>query len=245
MSDMLRLPALQTVLVDLRLDRVDLVHTGSNTRADILLTKGKEQNAMTKFEELFGKLNPEQQAVVKAQMESIEKSKEAEVTALTEKVEALEKAKPTTDPAPATGTEEDVLKGASPAVVEMVKKMREDMTAMMDRESEAIAKARFESCKAIPCDETELKTVLKTASPAVVEILKKASEAIEKGLCTATGTEAAGEFQAVDVDAQYAVLEKSAKEIMQKDACTFETAFTKACEANPDVYAKYVKGVRD
>lgn len=244
MGEYNQIPKLQTMLVDLTLDRVDVVHTGSNTRADILLAKGKEQNNMPEtFEALLGLLKPEQANIVKSHIVEIEKKKDEAITALNEKVETLEKAV-VTPPAAPVPTEEDIFKGASPELKEQFEKMRSSMDSMLEREAESLAKARFESVKAIPYDEAKLKEVLKSASPAVMEVLQKAAKAIEDNILTAKGKEVAGKFPAVG-EKSYEKLEKAAKELQTADtALSYEQAFTKACSANPEVYAEYVKGVK-
>ena len=96
-----------------------------------------------------------------------------------------------------------------------------------------------------PCEEAQLKDVLKSASPAVVSILEAAAAAIEKGLETAKGRDMDPAFTGSSANDQYGKLEKSAKDIMAKNAgMTFEKAFAMACDADPDTYKKYVEGVK-
>lgn len=232
------LPGPQTFLVDLRLDRVDLVHTGSNTRADILLTKGKEQNAMPEdLQSLLGLLKPEQADIVKSALAA----KDTTITELTGKVETLEKAAP-----PAAATTETpadtVLKGASPEIQKMFKSMQATIDTLVERDAENLAKSRYEVVKAIPVEEKELKEIVKTASPAVFAVLEKAAKAIEAKVLAPVGKEGGDEILGEDANAYYAKLEKSAQEIMAKEeGLTSEQAFVKACNADPEAYAKYVK----
>ena len=52
-------------------------------------------------------------------------------------------------------------------------------------------------------------------------------------------------FTGSSANDQYGKLEKSAKDIMAKNAgMTFEKAFAMACDADPDTYKKYVEGVK-
>jgi len=240
-----QVPAMQTLLVDLRLDRVDLVHTGSNTRADILLKKGKEQDNMPNdFETLLASLKPEQAEVIKSHIAAVEKSKDdihaTVLSELNDKIETLEKAaKPPVVDKPS----EDIYKDASPELKSYIEKMRTQLDTVLADQAQSLAKARYESVKAIPCDEAELNEVLKSISPAAFTVLQKAAKAIEEGLLTAKGKDNPGEF--TNSDGAYATLEKAAKEIMAKETgLTFEQAFSKACEVNADVYAKYVKGAK-
>jgi len=240
-----QIPAMKTLLVDLRLDRVDLVHTGSNTRADILLKKGKEQDNMPNdFETLLASLKPEQAGVIKSYIATVEKSKDdthaTVLSELNDKIETLEKA---ATPPIVEEVSEDIYKNASPELKSYVEKMRSQLDVVLADQAESLAKARYEAVKAIPCDEAELNDVLKSISPAAFTVLQKAAKAIEEGLLTAKGKDAPGEF--IDNDNAYVALEKAAKEIMTKEAdVTFEQAFSKACEVNADVYAKYVKGAK-
>lgn len=239
-----QLPGPQTLLVDLRLDRVDLVHTGSNTRADILLTKGKEQNAMPEdLQGLLSALKPEQAEIVKSALAAVEKAKTDEVAVLAAKVETLEKAAPATVTAPATTPEADaILKGASPEVLAHIEKMRGQIADLQERDAENLAKSRYAVVKAIPCEEAEMLTVLKTASPAVLTILEKAAKAIEEKVLTPVGKTGDTNVSGATSEVHYEKLAKAAKELMTKTpGITFEKAFTDACSEDPDTYAQYVK----
>jgi len=247
--------SLETYLVDLELNRVDLVKEGSNSKAHILLNKGKEQSNMPKtYEELVAMLKPEEADVLKAHVDEIEKSANEKVCAkedelklkdeelakakedneaLTNKVSEIEKAK-------SEATEEEILKSAPPALQEMIAKVRQQNAELVEREADAIAKTRFEELKAIPCDETELKGILKSASPAVFEVLKKAAVAIEatvlnKGMTGTKGAEST-------IGGAFSKLEKAAKELQEVNkSLTYEQAFTQVMKDKPELYAEYTK----
>lgn len=239
-----------TTLVDLQLRAVALCNEGANSRADIILTKRKENATMPKtFEELLKSLQPEDAEMLQKHIAGIEQKATAvvsklntQVTELTNRVEELSKAKPaevqTAQP------ETDVLKGVSPEVAELFKKQQATIDGLLADRAEALANARFEKCKAIPAEEASLKAVLKTASPAVVELLEKAAAAIEKSSHTPEGTTGNPQFVGTSTDDLYGVLEKSAKEIMKTNAgMTFEGAFAEACSRDPETYRKYTEGV--
>lgn len=234
-------------LVDLSLEAVALCNEGANSRADIILTKRKESQTMPKtFEEIMKELQPEAADTINKHIDDVLAAKDADINTLQgslnkmqSTVEALEKAKPAEQPA----TTEDILKSASPEVQKLFAGMQTQLSSLVDAQAEALAKERFEKCKAIPVDEATLKEVLKTASPAVVELLEKASAAVVEKTLTAQGVAADGAVKA-DADAHYAVLEKAARKIAADENITFEQGFTKACEADPKTYAEYVKGVR-
>lgn len=238
----------QTALVDLSLNAVALCNAGANSRADIILMKGKESEKMPKtFEELLKALQPEQAEIltkhigeVEAAKDDVIKDLQGQVTGLTAKVEELTKAKPAEAPA-----QDDVLKGVSPEVQALFAKQQETINGLLAAQAEELAKSRFEKCKAIPCAEDELKSVLKTASPAVVAVLEKAAAAIEASVLTAKGKDADPAFTGTTADDLYDKLDKSAKAIMAaNEGMTFEQAFTKACNEDPDTYRKYAEGVR-
>ena len=68
----------ETALVDLSLSAVALCGAGANSRADIILTKGKECKAMPKtFDELLAAMQPEQAEVLKKHIGTIEAAKDA------------------------------------------------------------------------------------------------------------------------------------------------------------------------
>lgn len=233
----------ETALVNLNLNRVALCNEGANSRAHILLTKRKEKNSMPiSFEELMKALNPEQAETVTKHIAGIDtahgtvvKGLQDQIVTLTGKVETLEKAKPV---APAA---DDVLKNASPEIKAMVEKLQGTVNVLVSEREEEVTKARFEKVKALPIEETELKNVLKSASPAVLAVLEKAAVAISEGLA-AKGKETGSEFPG-GAKSAYTSLEKLAKTIMAEDAkMTFEQAFTKACERDLVSYTAYTKG---
>lgn len=247
------LPAadMQTYLINLDLTRVALCNAGANTRADILLTKRKETNQMpnfSTFEEVSKSLTPDALALITKHVEDTvalaiaNKDEEIgtlnkSVTELTEENAALKKAA-----APAT-TPESILKGVSPEVQALFKKQQEVLDALVAKDQEALATARFEAVKAIPCEEALLKSVLKSASPEAYNVLRAAAEAITKSVINEpAGSDADGEITK-SADATYGRLEEAAKSIASAEGISFETAFTKACAANPDLYAAYSKGV--
>lgn len=232
-----------TALVNLKLDAVALCEEGANSRAHILLTKRKENASMT-FEELMKALNPDQAQVITAHINGIVIGKDkaigdlnAKINELTTENETLQKAKPQQP------QEEDIFKDLSPAAKALVEKLQGQVTELVADREESLAKDRFAKVKALPIEEAELKSVLKSVSPAVFSILEKAATAIEAGLAP-QGTAAAGEVAGDSAADHYAKLEKAANKIMEDEtSMSFEKAFTVACERDPETYKKYVKGV--
>jgi ABC-type transporter Mla subunit MlaD len=232
----------KNAIVDLDLSAIALCNEGANSRAHILLTKRKENQTMN-FDEIMKALIPEQAAVITAHIAELTKSKDdtisdltANVATLKTNVETMQKAK--------TNTEEDILKAASPEIKAMVEKLQNSVSGLVAAQEEVIAKERFNLVKAIPAEEEELKSILKSASPAVFEVLKKAANAIEASL-VAKGSNAGGDMsKESSADEAYNSLAKTAKTIMAETAgITFERAFTMACEKDAKVYKAYTKGV--
>jgi len=243
-----------TALVNLNLDAVALCNQGANSRAHILLTKRKETKNMT-IEELLKAMTPEQAKVVTDHLAGITKAKDesitqltgevttlkSTVTDLTGKVETLGKSKPTVPQPAAAPSTEEVLKSASPEIKALFEGMQSTMNTLVAAQEENLAKSRFEAVKALPVEEATLKSVLKSASPAVFDVLKAAAAAVT-ATTKATGTSIDGEMPGIGNTA-YTSLDKSAKEIQKSTAgLTYEQAFTKACEADPAAYAKYCRG---
>lgn len=236
----------QTALVDLQLRAVALCNEGANSRADIIMTKGKENATMpTTYEELLKALQPDQAEILTKHFEGISAAHAQEVQQLNNtvaelsgKVEQLEKA------AAPKGQQEDMTKGMSPEIAELFKRQQDTIDRLLADKAEALAAQRFEKCKAIPASEEELKAVLKTASPAMVTILEKAAAAIVEKSHTPAGSDGNPQFMGTSSDDLYSKLEKSARDLMAKDASlSFEQAFTRACSEDPDTYRKYTEGV--
>ena len=237
-------PNATTALVNLNLEAVALCGEGANSRAHIVLTKRKENTNMT-FDELMKALKPEQAEVVTKHLNDLVASKDGEivklndqVTSLTGEVTDLKKTKP------APAAQEDVLKSASPEIKALVEKLQGTVSGLVAAQEETLAAERYAKVKALPVEEDALKSVLKSASPAVIEILEKAAAAIEKGLAP-KGMAADGNVAGTSADDCYAKLEKAARALMTDAASagmSFEKAFTVACEKDPETYKNYVKG---
>lgn len=229
-------------LVDLDLSAVALCNQGANSRAHILLTKGKEKPSMT-YEELIAQLKPEQVALITKKFADDTAIKDTEISTL--KTDLAKKATPPATPPAIPPVAEDIMKTLPPEVQELFKTMKASQDQMIAEKAEELAKTRYQKCKALPgIEETALKEVLKTASPAVIDILEKAATAVEKTLLNPQGTEGNPNFSKPGVDGVYGQLEKAAKDIMKTaTTLTFEQAFNKACEDNADIYKKYVKEV--
>ena len=150
---------------------------------------------------------------------------------------------------------EDLLKSADPAIRELVAKAQQEA-----EEATAIAKAErekrlnrefFEKADSLPHisgDTDDLAELLKSVSALVPEetfgkieeILRAANEQIETGELFKT----AGVEGEVEGDDAYGKLVKIAKRYQEGDAdLSYEAAFVKAVENNPDLYDDYAREV--
>lgn len=251
------------LLLDLEVDRVDLVDEGANSEAHIKLYKRKEHTNTMEFKDIVAKMKPEHAAVLqeeinKAKQEvpeevakSLEDSKQevaalqADLAKAKTDLEEVAKSKPAAEP-----SVEDVIKGLDPAVQEMFKTM-----AAQKEAAEAIAKsaaekaltdqaiAKAKELKSLPVEEAKLVDVLKDISPEVHEILKAANQAIEdSGVLEEVGKSASTATQASNTDEAWAAIEKAARQIADEEKMTIEKATGEAVKRNPELYATYLKG---
>lgn len=256
------------LLIDLEVDRVDLVDEGSNSAAHIKLFKRKERQIPMDFQEILKGLKPEHREVVekaindakeagmKEKMDelspTLEKAKTdlADVTKRAEDAEAKVQSLETeiSKSKPAEPNLEEVIKGLDPEVQKIFKSMEakqkaaEEVAKRLQEEKdkeEAIAKAK--ELKNIPMDIEKLAEVVKGVSPEVFAVLKTANEAIAKGILNENGT-GGDDNLGMGSDAAWAKLEKKAEEIASKDGITIEKAMQKAIKENKDLYKEYLKG---
>lgn len=231
-----------TLLVDLQVDAVALVAEGANTRAHILLTKNRRETKDMTFEELCKSLQPDAVAIINAQIEAVKSASIADLEAQLAQQKAAAAAAEELAKS-AKKTDEEILKSLPKEAQLIIEELQKSNRAFIEASETMIAKERFEKVKAIPAPEEELKAVLKSASPAVFAILEKAAATIEAGLGKSAGRDASGNFEDTDT-VSYATLEAKANAIAKASNISFEKAFTQACVENPEVYNKYLKGVK-
>lgn len=243
----------QSIIVDLDLDKVALCNQGANSRANILLTKRKENSKMPEnFEELVKALTDEQAAIVTAHIAALEKAhadeivaKDETITELNADITTLKEETAKSKPEGEEKTPEDLLKSVSPELATYVETLQKSVNALVAEQEETLAKTRFEAVKALPVEEEALKAVLKSASPAMYEILVKAANAVETTVLKGKGKDLPADEFVVDANSAYESLSKSANKIMAEEVGkTFEQAFVEACSNDPETYATYVKGAR-
>lgn len=242
-----------SLILDLVVDRVDLVDEGANSEAFIKLYKRKENETTMSVEEILAKMKPEHAEVIR---EEIAKAKgevpEAIATELakakqdyTELLAEHEVAKAATVVEPDF---EEVLKNADPVVQEVFKSLNAQKQAAEEatrqllektKHEEAVAKAK--ELKALPVEEDKLVQVIKSASPEVVEVLKAAATALDNSeIFEEVGkSKPAG---ASDANTAWAKIEKKAGEIEARDSVTKAKAISIAIKENPDLYREYLDG---
>lgn len=145
------------LLLDLEVNRVDLVEEGSNSEAFIKLYKRKESCDNMTLNEILEKMKPEHAAIFN---EAITKAKEEAVTAITEE---LTKSKADLEVATSEVTK---TKAELDALTVEVTKTKEDLTKATT-DLEAIAKAKADAEKNLSEEE-----VIKSLDPAVQEVFK-------------------------------------------------------------------------
>ena len=245
------------LLMDLVVDRVDLVDEGANTAAFIKLYKRKERDAIMDFNEIIAKLKPEHAEVIQEEIAKAKAEVPEEIakelsdtreklditeTELTKMKEEVNKSK---EPAKEDNFEE-VLKNLDPAVQKVFKSLQSQKEAAeqvakqlneQKEEEEAIKKAK--TLKALPVEEDKLVQVVKGVSDDVYEILKSAAKVLEESeIFEEVGK---GKGGAGSTDA-WSKIEKKADEIAKRDGITVEKAIGVVINENPELYKEYLSG---
>jgi hypothetical protein len=245
------------LLIDLVVDRVDLVDEGANSAAFIKLYKRKEMETGMDFNEIISKLKPEHAEVIQAELakakaevpEEIAKElsdTKVELETLKAELEKFkEEAKKSKEPAQEENFEE-VLKNLDPAVQKVFKSLQAQKEAAeqiakqlqeQKEEEEAIAKAR--ALKALPVEEEKLVQVVKGVSDDVYEILKSAAKVLEESEIFEEIGKGKGGASSTDA---WSRIEKKADEIAKRDGITKEKAIGVVINENPELYKEYLSG---
>jgi len=243
------------LLVDLVVDRVDLVDEGANSAAFIKLYKRKEMETGMDFNEIISKLKPEHAEIIQAELakaktevpEEIAKElsdTKAELETIKAEFEKFkEEVEKSKEPAQEENFEE-ILKSLDPAVQKVFKSLQAQKEAAeqiakqlkeQKEEEEAIAKAK--ALKALPVEEDKLVQVVKGVSDDVYEILKSAAKVLEESEIF----KEIGKSDADTIDA-WSKIEKKAEEIAKRDGITVEKAISVVINENPELYKEYLSG---
>lgn len=251
------------LIIDLEVDRVDLVDEGANSAAFIKMYKRKETEQVMEFEDILKGLKPEHKETVlaeiakaktegkedadkdlKAKLETTEEVLAKAKTDLQAVEEEVAKSKTSTEP-----DFEEVMKSLDPAMQKVFKSMQAQKEAAETIAKQAVEKAEQEEAvakaaelKSLPVESTKLVEVVKGISPEVFEILKSANKAIEDGgLFDEAGVAKAKETGGTASGA-WDQIEKAAQAIKEDQKVTIEKARTIAIKENPDLYRDYLKG---
>ena len=245
------------LLMDLVVDRVDLVDEGANTAAFIKLYKRKERDAIMDFNEIIAKLKPEHAEVIQAEIakaktevpeevaKELSDTKEELATTKTELEKVKEDVNKSKEPTKEDNFEE-VLKSLDPAVQKVFKSLQSQKEAAeqvakqlneQKEEEEAIAKAK--ALKALPVEEDKLVQVVKDISDDVYEILKSAAKVLEESEIFEEVGKGKGGTGSTDA---WSKIEKKADEIAKRDSITKEKAIGVVINENPELYKEYLSG---
>jgi hypothetical protein len=252
------------LILDLLVDRVDLVDEGANSAAHIKLYKRKETEQVMELNEILAKMKPEHKEVIEAELAKA-KSEVPEVVAtelakakgdvetLTEDLNKAKTELQEVEVAKSKDSEpdfEEVLKGLDPSVQSVFKSLQaqKDAAEEVARQAaeekvtqEAIAKAK--DLKALPVEEDKLVEVMKGITPEVHEVLKAANQAIlDNGLFEEVGKSKGEEAKSTDSNEAWAKIEKAAEKIEADEKVSKAKSISMAIKQNPDLYREYLKG---
>ena len=259
-------------LLDLCVDRVDLVDEGANSAAFIELYKRKETGKNMSFEEILSKMKPEHAEVIQQTVDTtaseLAKAREDLDTAnnaLTAKTseldaanEALAKANTEIEELKAKSAE-GVEKNVSFEETETFKSMPEaarevflKMRSQKEAAEEQVRKNAEEKVEAEAIAKAATMKALPIEQDKLVGILKGCSpEVTELLLAASNAIEASvlsevgknvGNGASTSGEDAWSKLEKRAAEIAARDKVTKEKAIDKAISENPDLYREYLNG---
>jgi hypothetical protein len=253
------------LILELEVDRVDLVDEGANSAAFIKLYKRRETDVKMDFEQILAVMEPDHAAIIRetvakaktevpedvqADLEATKKSLEettAKAASTFDELESMKKSKEKSE----EPDFETVLKSMDPAMQKFVKNMKLKADAAEEAarqaaekqiQDEAVAKAR--ELKALPVEEDALVEVLKSASPEILEIFKAANAVIENSPSfEEVGKRNDGSnVNSGTAEAAWDKLVKKAKEIETRDGVSEAKAISKAMNENRELYREYLAG---
>jgi hypothetical protein len=243
-------------------DEVSLVNRPANQLSKVVLFKSAEEPQMPHAKSKVDEETDDHHDEDEEYKSKMKKGDEDAVTLpaeVYEYIEALESANSEmvdelTKMADFVESDEDIMKSADPAIVEIVKAAEEraeaaESIAKAERdfrlEREFVAKA--ETLDNLAVDAEEFGPVLKAAAEvldesvldAVMTVLKAANDALgESGLFTEVGKSSSFEG-----DNAIGSIEKAAARIREEDSgLTHAQAVAKAVEADPSLYTEYRRG---
>ncbi|MNH05084.1 hypothetical protein D3C79_643980 [compost metagenome] len=256
-------------LIDLEVDRVDLVDEGANSKAHIMLYKRKENTNMSNptgtldFDAVVKGLKPEHAVTVHEEinkarsevptktaeeLENVKKSlKDAEAIIEQLKADNIAKSKDNDEQ-----DYEEVIKGLDPALQKVFKSMKAEKEAAENIAKQAAEKrlndtaiAKAATLKNLPIEQDKLVDVVKGISTEVYEVLKAANDAIEKsGVLDEVGTDTPNEevTKAGSPDQAWEMFEQKVVEIAKDRGINHGEATAIAIKKHRDLYQKSLEG---
>lgn len=253
------MPWHQNWLVDMELNRVDLVKEGANSLAFIRLIKSKGGKSMPTFEEIVKALKPEHQTVVNEYVQGLQAEVQKARAEAQAAQEAFAKAKNAEGPAPGASTEEILKSIQDPAVrtlleqqIAKAKIAEEELRKAREAqlEQEAIAKAKEVSH--IGAAEDDLKELYKSLKSVDVElcdkvfgILKSASAVARDGdVFKEIGKSAGDGGSSASEDQAWNKIEQAADVIVKEKNISKAAAIREVINSNPALYDEYLRSQR-
>ena len=255
------------LVVDLLVDRVDLVEEGANSAAFIELYKRKEPKQM-ELDQILSELKPEHAEVIKSKISELdtvqeelkkakgenetltadlEKTKES-LKEVEEKLSAEEEAAKSA----AFDDTETLVKSLPKEVQEYVSVIKAKQLAAEEEvrkaneakaTSEAIAKAA--TLKSLPVEQEKLVSILKGASPDVVSVLETINNAIDVTVLSEVGKSAGNSTStATDANTAWNKIEAEAAKIVKSagDKISKQKAIAQVIKEKPELYREYLEG---
>lgn len=252
------------LVVDLDVNRVDLVDEGACSAAFIELYKRKEKHMDVK--EILSKMKPEHAAVIeeaidkaKSDLQAVTAERDAaqadlakakeDLTAVTTELEEFKaKKKEDEENCGKTGTgtgfdEEETMKSMPEAAKQIFAKMKaqkeaaeEELRKAKDAEAHSEAVAKAAQLKALPVETSKLVEVIKGCSPDLLDVLTTINAAIEGTVLDEVGKSRGGSTDA------WSKIEAKAEEVAKRDNVTKQKAVSIAIKENPDLYKEYLQG---
>lgn len=254
------------IVLDLIVDRVDLVKEGANSAAFIELYKRKEPIHKMTIQEIMKEMGEEAAAVVQAELTASAKYKADLDTANESLSKAMDDLKEATDGNTKLKEENDKLKEEQKAKEdcteeeEMIKALpesaklyfetmkaqkaaAEELLRKSNEEkltSEATAKAAM--LKSLPVEQEKLIAVLKGASPEMVQVLETVCSAIDVTVLGEVGKSAQGAGSTpTGKNVAWAKIEAEAATLAKAKNIDIPHAVTEVIKQKPELYTEYLK----
>jgi ABC-type transporter Mla subunit MlaD len=254
---------LPNALLNLDIDRVDLVDEGANSAAFIKLYKRKERVKGMDLKDVLAKIKPEHAEVIESALEKAKNEVPEDVEKkvkdlkaklekankeLKEATERLEKSKELKK----DDNLEEIVKSLDGPIKEAFEKLQAQKKAaeeiakqLQEQKEKEAALAKAKELKNLPMETEKLAGIIKNVSPEVFELLKAANEAIEKNVLGTVGDNGDNTINNSAGDDAWAKIEKKAKKLAKEESISMEKAIAKIIDEEPELYEEYLEGGRE